>query len=100
MNELEKYTASIPNSNSNKAELIRQWKIDNDWGKEEKIELEDVTFGDVMPKPIQSLEQTKNKFNLGIDKAQDEVESLKTIDSVVRTETSAESTNMVSDLEN
>ena len=29
MNELQEYTASIPDSNPNKAELIRQWKIEN-----------------------------------------------------------------------
>jgi len=33
MNELQEYTASIPDSNPNKAELIRQWKIDNNWGE-------------------------------------------------------------------
>ena len=33
MNELQEYTASIPDSNPNKAELIRQWKIENKWGE-------------------------------------------------------------------
>ena len=33
MNELQEYTASIPDSNPNKAELIKQWKIDNNWGE-------------------------------------------------------------------
>ena len=35
MNELQEYTASIPDSNPNKAELIRQWKIENKWGQQE-----------------------------------------------------------------
>ncbi len=33
MNELQEYTASIPDSNPNKAELIKQWKIENKWGE-------------------------------------------------------------------
>ena len=39
MNELQEYTASIPDSNPNKAELIRQWKIENKWGQQEVEEL-------------------------------------------------------------
>ena len=38
MNELQEYTASIPDSNPNKAELVRQWKIKNKWGQQEVIE--------------------------------------------------------------
>jgi len=38
MNELQEYTASIPDSNPNKAELIRQWKIENKWGQQEVVE--------------------------------------------------------------
>ena len=34
MNKLQEYTASIPDSNPNKAGLIRQWKIENKWGEE------------------------------------------------------------------
>ena len=33
MNKLQEYTASIPDSNPNKAGLIRQWKIENKWGE-------------------------------------------------------------------
>jgi len=33
MNELQAYTASILDSDPNKAELIKQWKIDNKWGE-------------------------------------------------------------------
>ena len=39
MNELQEYTASIPDSNPNKAELIRQWKIKNKWGQQEVKEV-------------------------------------------------------------
>ena len=39
MNELQEYTASIPDSNPNKAELIRQWKIENKWGQQEVKEV-------------------------------------------------------------
>ena len=39
MNELQEYTASIPDSNPNKAELIRQWKIENKWGQQEVEEV-------------------------------------------------------------
>ena len=39
MNELQAYTASILDSNPNKAELIRQWKIDNKWGQQEAEEV-------------------------------------------------------------
>ena len=39
MNELQFYTASIPDSNPNKAELIRQWKIENKWGQQEVKEV-------------------------------------------------------------
>ena len=39
MNELQAYTASILDSDPNKAELIRQWKIDNKWGQQEVEEV-------------------------------------------------------------
>jgi hypothetical protein len=39
MNELQEYTASIPDSDPNKAELIRQWKIENKWGQQEVEEV-------------------------------------------------------------
>ncbi len=39
MNELQFYTSSIPDSNPNKAELIKQWKIENKWGQQEVEEV-------------------------------------------------------------
>ena len=39
MNELQFYTSSIPDSNPNKAELIKQWKIKNKWGQQEVKEV-------------------------------------------------------------
>ena len=39
MNELQFYTSSIPDSNPNKAELIKQWKIKNKWGQQEVEEV-------------------------------------------------------------
>jgi hypothetical protein len=76
MNELQAYTASIPDSNPNKAELIRQWKIDNKWGQQEVEEVvetpvEEVktngaaeTDAAVVPTP-----EASEKLNFGVGKS-------------------------------
>jgi len=53
MNELQAYTASILDSDPNKAELIKQWKIDNKWGEKKPepvgagtvLKAEDIVYG-------------------------------------------------------
>ena len=65
MNELEKYTASIPDSNPQKAELIRQWKVDNEWGKpvvEEAVKTEVVVEEDA---PATTTPEASENLNSG-----------------------------------
>jgi len=52
MNELQEYTASIPDSNPNKAELIRQWKIENKWGQQEVEEVIETPVEEVKEKVV------------------------------------------------
>ena len=52
MNELQFYTSSIPDSNPNKAELIRQWKIDNKWGQQEVEEVVETPVEEVKTKVV------------------------------------------------
>jgi len=52
MNELQEYTASIPDSNPNKAELIRQWKIENNWGQREVEEVVETPVEEVKEKVV------------------------------------------------
>ena len=76
MNELEKYTASIPDSNPQKAELIRQWKIDNEWGKpvvEEAVKTEVVVEEDA---PATTTPEASENLNSG----DGQLESLKNND--------------------
>ena len=65
MNELEKYTASIPDSNPQKAELIRQWKVDNKWGQpaaEEAVKTEVVVEEDA---PATTTPEASENLNSG-----------------------------------
>ena len=65
MNELEKYTASIPDSNPQKAELIRQWKVDNKWGQpaaEEAVKTEVVVEEDA---PAATTPEASENLNSG-----------------------------------
>ena len=55
MNELQAYTASIPDSNPNKAELIRQWKIDNKWGQQEVEEVVETSVEKAMIDPVEEV---------------------------------------------
>jgi len=76
MNELEKYTASIPDSNPQKAELIRQWKVDNEWGKpvvEEAVKTEVVVEEDA---PATTTPEASENLNSG----DGQLESLKNND--------------------
>ena len=52
MNELQFYTSSIPDSNPNKAELIRQWKIKNKWGQQEVKEVVEAPVKEVKEKVV------------------------------------------------
>ena len=88
MNELQKYVDSLPSMllEDEKIKLIEQWKKDNNWGQEKS---EPVGTGTVL-KP----EETKDKEFKPFD-----LKEVKKIDPVVKTETSAGSTNTVSDSE-
>ena len=97
MNELEKYVQFLQDSEETDIKSkVEQWKKDNNWGQEKPAVEESLLTGTVF-EPIQTIKETKNKFNLGIDRAQDKVDSLKKIDPVVKTETNTGSTNTVSD---
>ena len=52
MNELQFYTSSIPDSNPNKAELIKQWKIKNKWGQQEVKEVVEAPVKEVKEKVV------------------------------------------------
>jgi len=88
MNELQKYVDSLPSMllEDEKIKLIEQWKKNNNWGQKKS---ESVGTGTVL-KP----EETKDKEFKPFD-----LEEVKKIDPVVKTETSAGSTNTVSDSE-
>ena len=52
MNELQAYTASILDSDPNKAELIKQWKIENKWGQQEVEEVVEAPVEEVKEKVV------------------------------------------------
>ena len=100
MNELEKYVQFLQDSGEIDIKgKVEKWKKDNNWEQEKPAVEESLLKGTVF-EPIQTLEETKNKFNLAMDKSDKEIDKLlKKIDPVVKTETNTGSTNTVSDSE-
>jgi len=67
MNELEKYVQFLQDSGETDIKgKVEQWKKDNNWGQEKPAVEESLLTGTVF-EPIQTIKETKNKFNLAMD---------------------------------